>query len=49
MRRKILVTGVAGFIGMHCAQRLLARGWSETSLRKLLGENALRVITEVCG
>jgi membrane dipeptidase len=30
-------------------QRLLARGWSETSLRKLLGENALRVITEVCG
>jgi len=23
---KILVTGVAGFIGMHCAQRLLARG-----------------------
>jgi len=26
MRRKILVTGVAGFIGMHCAQRLLARG-----------------------
>jgi UDP-glucuronate 4-epimerase len=24
--KKILVTGVAGFIGMHCAQRLLARG-----------------------
>ncbi|HLX79274.1 MAG TPA: NAD-dependent epimerase [Burkholderiales bacterium] len=23
---KILVTGAAGFIGMHCAQRLLARG-----------------------
>jgi UDP-glucuronate 4-epimerase len=23
---KILVTGVAGFIGMHCAQRLVARG-----------------------
>ena len=23
---KILVTGVAGFIGMHCAKRLLARG-----------------------
>ena len=23
---KVLVTGVAGFIGMHCAQRLSARG-----------------------
>lgn len=23
---KILITGVAGFIGMHCAERLLARG-----------------------
>jgi UDP-glucuronate 4-epimerase len=24
--RKVLLTGAAGFIGMHCAQRLLARG-----------------------
>ena len=23
---KVLITGVAGFIGMHCAERLLARG-----------------------
>src|SRR5688500_19550322 len=23
---KVLLTGVAGFIGMHCAQRLLERG-----------------------
>ena len=23
---KVLVTGVAGFIGMHCAERLAARG-----------------------
>lgn len=26
MRVKMLVTGVAGFIGMHCAKRLLERG-----------------------
>ena len=23
---RVLVTGCAGFIGMHCAERLLARG-----------------------
>ena len=23
---KVLLTGAAGFIGMHCAERLLARG-----------------------
>ena len=23
---RVLVTGAAGFIGMHCAERLLARG-----------------------
>jgi UDP-glucuronate 4-epimerase len=32
---RILVTGVAGFIGMHCAQRLLARGDSVLGIDNL--------------
>ena len=32
---KVLVTGCAGFIGMHCAQRLLARGDEVTGIDNL--------------
>jgi UDP-glucuronate 4-epimerase len=32
---KVLVTGAAGFIGMHCAERLLARGDAVTGLDNL--------------
>ncbi len=32
---KVLVTGVAGFIGMHCAKRLLARGDKVTGIDNL--------------
>ena len=28
---------------------LLRRGWNEPDIRKVLGENALRVLTDVCG
>ena len=32
---KVLVTGAAGFIGMHCAERLAARGDEVTGLDNL--------------
>jgi len=32
---RVLVTGVAGFIGMHCAERLLARGDEVTGIDSL--------------
>lgn len=35
MPRHILVTGAAGFIGMHCAERLLARGDTVVGLDNL--------------
>ena len=35
LRMKILVTGAAGFIGMHVAQRLLARGDTVVGLDNL--------------
>ena len=50
---KILVTGAAGFIGMHCAERLLARGDTVVGVDNLndyyevsLKENRLKRISE---
>ncbi len=50
---KILVTGAAGFIGMHCTERLLARGDTVVGVDNLndyyevsLKENRLKRISE---
>jgi UDP-glucuronate 4-epimerase len=35
MKKKVLVTGVAGFIGFHLAQRLLESGWTVVGIDNL--------------
>ena len=53
MSKKILVTGAAGFIGLHLCQRLLARGDTVIGLDNLndyyevsLKENRLKILTD---
>ena len=41
---RILLTGAAGFIGMHTAQRLLERGLTEEMVMNLYWNNALGVM-----
>jgi UDP-glucuronate 4-epimerase len=35
LKKKILVTGAAGFIGMHLSERLIASGWSVVGIDEL--------------
>ena len=40
---KILITGVAGFIGFHLAKKLLARGFEVIGIDNLSGDLGLNL------
>ena len=43
------ITGGAGFIGSHLADALLAAGFSEDAVERIMGGNLLRVLAEIWG